>query len=1395
VSPGSQASPRREALAAWAALALLVGDAALQFRLIAAPLAAALLLLALARRRRPLPLFAAAACLVAGAAHARLAYEARTTAADAHAAARGALQAVERRAQRVVEALQQGAADVAALPEARDAIAGDADALSRLFLRLEQTRERLPERPALAVHAPPLSTLAWAGRTTELRAWHEDRGTARRIVVLSGSVSTTFVATAPITAADGRLVGVASADLVVMARRNISNEYLSDFDLLAGADGSVDVFYFDSRDVTSDLRTLPSPPPSALTEESVLRGPEGVPLAVARATAPNPDEVRSQIALAFGRAISALVVFACLAWMAGGFGAPGLRVALAATALRLALLLLGPPLPEPGSPLRSPDVYASAPAPLAALSWTAPLLRSPLDLLLTSAWLALLCGLLAWRGASRPQRPAPPLRALAVSLAAVPLAALPFACIADTVANCSLDLENVRLVGNHPALVAVQLSLLLVLAAGAALLFALFLLAGPLPASRAGALARVGSWLLLGVLAHRLWPRELIGLPLLPAVFLFLVPAALAAGAFRWQPRLRQAPTGALAGVALAATAGLGLLLYPSLVHYGEKSTRQQIERDHAPLVLRQPQWRAYVLAEAQRRIDALELLEEAPPGPYPPGIEELAFAVWSETDLAAFGFSSAVEVQDATGAVISRFALNLPSLSGPDRPLPAGTGWQVSRDQLKFASAERRVLHARRALVYHGEVHGGVHVYVGDDFWNLPFVTGRDPYSVLFRPAPKGSPRDRAVALLAYGSDREVVFSSEERPPALRPELARRLEGRGAGLWTTLEIDGQPHHTFLFSDGPHVYGLAYRRLGALRYAAGLAEAASALTLLAALVLVGLVLFRTALGRRTLSLHSMARGVRQSFGLRLFVAFTLLAFVPVAVLQVVVRGFAAERLRIQTERQALELGAVAKKAVDDFAYYQRGEEDGGAQQVTDAALVWVSSLIRNDLDVFERGRLLASSKRELYASGLMPPRVSGAVFRALLLDGQPSVLRTESIGGFSFLVVSLPVELGARARGILSVPLALRQREVIATVEDLDRTIRLASLFFLGLAALLAHSMARRISGPIRELTRATSRVAQGDLEARVAPAGEDELRGLVESFNRMAGDLQRQRRDLERSNRLAAWAEMARQVAHEVKNPLTPIQLSAEHLRRAYRDSDRSFASTLETCTQTILKQVRILRGIVTEFSAFARPPAPDMAPHDLAELLPGLLRPYQAALPPEVGLSFRAERPLPLVWADRRLIERAVVNLLENAVQAVGDRGSIEVVLRPSADGGGVELELADSGSGIDPEVRDRLFEPFFSTKTGGSGLGLPLVKRIVEDHGGSVALRGAPGAGTRAVVWLPAGAAPGAPARPEPHAPPEPGLARTDDPDGSGAAAAELAEGAASRRASGAGGGPGS
>jgi len=459
------------------------------------------------------------------------------------------------------------------------------------------------------------------------------------------------------------------------------------------------------------------------------------------------------------------------------------------------------------------------------------------------------------------------------------------------------------------------------------------------------------------------------------------------------------------------------------------------------------------------------------------------------------------------------------------------------------------------------------------------------------------------------------------------------------------------------------------------------------------------------------------------------------------VLQVLVHRFVAGRLEEEFLDQARERAEVARKVARDYVRFLRREQ-GPGRPITDDPLVWIADTVGNDVDVFEQGRLLASSKRELYDAGLLPRRLSGAVYREIILAGRPFYTREERIGQFTYRVASVPLQLEEGGEPwILSLPLVTPQRDVAAAVSDIERRVRLASLAFVALAAVLAQSMARRISGPISSLTGAARRIAQGDLQARVEPTSRDELRRLVEAFNQMASELDRQRRDLERSNRLAAWAEMARQVAHEVKNPLTPIQLSAEHLRRVWRDGGGAdFGGALETCTAAILKQVETLRGIVTEFSAFARPPAATLEEQDPGALVEEALRPYLAAGPEHVLLRLEREEGVPPVMADRRLIARAIVNLVENALQAVGERGAVTVRLRRGGPGR-VEIEVADSGPGIDPEIRDRIFEPFFSTKTAGSGIGLTLVKKTAEDHGGGVSLDSEPGRGTRAVLWLPA------------------------------------------------------
>jgi len=226
---------------------------------------------------------------------------------------------------------------------------------------------------------------------------------------------------------------------------------------------------------------------------------------------------------------------------------------------------------------------------------------------------------------------------------------------------------------------------------------------------------------------------------------------------------------------------------------------------------------------------------------------------------------------------------------------------------------------------------------------------------------------------------------------------------------------------------------------------------------------------------------------------------------------------------------------------------------------------------------------------------------------------------------------------------------------------------------------------------------------------------------------------------ELMRSNQLAAWAEMARAIAHEIKNPLTPIQLSTEHLRRLLRDKNVLPEPTVEACLDTVIKQVRTLYDIAGEFSAYAKLPALKPEPADAVAFMRAATGPYRVARPENVTLEERFE-PSGRAAIDGKVLGRAVVNLIENALQAMSDGGTLTVAVGPDDDRNEVVLTVSDTGVGLSAEVRRRLFEPYFSTKSSGTGLGLAIARRAIEAHQGRIEVEARESRGTTFRIHLP-------------------------------------------------------
>ena len=319
-------------------------------------------------------------------------------------------------------------------------------------------------------------------------------------------------------------------------------------------------------------------------------------------------------------------------------------------------------------------------------------------------------------------------------------------------------------------------------------------------------------------------------------------------------------------------------------------------------------------------------------------------------------------------------------------------------------------------------------------------------------------------------------------------------------------------------------------------------------------------------------------------------------------------------------------------------------------------------------------------------------------------------------------------------------------------IDQLARGLRFrAALLALGGALLViipGGLFAARLTRPIEALARQAASLAQGDFEARVEAApGVEEVDALVLAFNHMAEDIDRGRTRLVQAERVAAWREIARGLAHELRNPLTPILGAMDVLRRAHALRRDDFDEILTEQASAVVDEVMRLKELSDSFARFARLPDPTPESLDAAALLDGLVALYAAS--PDVTVRRTWHDP-PTVWADATQLRTALSNLVKNGVEAMEGRGTLTLGIESLP--AGVVISIEDDGPGIPPEIRDRLFTPYFTTKgSRGTGLGLALVHRIVMEHGGGVAVDDSPGGGARFRVTLPR--RPSKPAAPAP------------------------------------------
>ncbi len=490
---------------------------------------------------------------------------------------------------------------------------------------------------------------------------------------------------------------------------------------------------------------------------------------------------------------------------------------------------------------------------------------------------------------------------------------------------------------------------------------------------------------------------------------------------------------------------------------------------------------------------------------------------------------------------------------------------------------------------------------------------------------------------------------------------------------------------------------------------------------------------------------------------RLIVAFLALALVPLALLT----WFALDRLDRATRlwnTPPVEhaLGAaldVSRVALTRMEAAVRAQADNWAQALPDAPIdeprreAVRAALPATALDFVQVYRERDGRWRreeDLRAAGVdSAPDLSDRIAEALagarvVRAGEGALAGVWPDGAHRAVVAGYRVPPGFFA-GIERVGTGAGFYRRFGVVAQVTRTGLLLLVIGLALAltlsaVLVATRLAADMTRPLSELERAVERVAGGDLAARVTPSGARELRTLGDRFNTMALGLAEAREAAARAEREAAWRDIARRLAHEFKNLITPLSLSLhrlEHRVEAVRDDQRA---AVADSLAAIASAVEQLSRLAEQFAQYARLPEPRLEPIDLADVVRSA-----AALagPGPARVTLAGDGALP-VAGDALLLTRAVHNLVLNACEASPDGAEVEV--RWSVADGVATVEVLDRGAGLAPEVRARLFEPYVSTKRRGSGLGLSLVRDIARQHGGDVTLADRAGGGARAVLTLP-------------------------------------------------------
>ena len=467
------------------------------------------------------------------------------------------------------------------------------------------------------------------------------------------------------------------------------------------------------------------------------------------------------------------------------------------------------------------------------------------------------------------------------------------------------------------------------------------------------------------------------------------------------------------------------------------------------------------------------------------------------------------------------------------------------------------------------------------------------------------------------------------------------------------------------------------------------------------------------------------RNIKYTFRSRLLFSFLFISIIPVIILAVYNRQIVQQRSEEAIQNELNERAQYVENHVKE--QLQKYKERNYFEMFETAG-----KELGISFGIYDGTSQIYNSKGQYYSSGLFRSKLNPEAYYQLSYLSYREYFTQEKIENYTYNAFYKKLNIGDK-QFIVGVNDAFNKVRLTYSTLDIDVFLFGVYSFAAIIIILISTLLSNRISEPIRKLTKATESVAQGDLNVHIQNKEKGEIKDLLDGFNSMTKELQKNQIELAELERENAWKEMAKQVAHEIKNPLTPMKLNIQQLIIAYKDKTKNFDSIFEKVSNAILNQIENLSLIASEFSRFAKMPSMKLEEVDLVNSVHDILNLF---LDEKINIELETNLSSALVEADKNQFKRMLINMFRNSVQANASKIKISI----EANHERFDMLITDNGKGIPNDIQSKIFEANFTTKQKGMGLGLKLTKRFIESINGNLYLLNSDSSGTTFKITIP-------------------------------------------------------